>query len=48
MSVTQIAVLSADLALAGGLGWWFLGRKRTVRAAVSSGVQEIRVTVRGG
>ena len=48
MSVTQLAVVGADLAVAAGLGWWFFGPKPTAEAAEAGGVQEVRVTVRGG
>ncbi len=48
MNPTEIAVVAADVALAGGLGWWFFGPKKTIQAAVAGGVQEVTVTVRGG
>ncbi len=48
MNPTEIAVVAADAAIAAGLGWWFFGPKPTTEAAVSGGVQEVRVTVRGG
>lgn len=48
MNPTDIAVIAADVALAGGLGWWFFGPKKTAEAVVSGGVQEVAVTVRGG
>ncbi|MHB1773113.1 MAG: heavy metal translocating P-type ATPase [Acidimicrobiales bacterium] len=48
MNPTEIAVVATDAAIAAGLGWWFFGPKPTTEAAVSGGVQEVRVTVRGG
>ena len=48
MNPTDAAVIAADAAVAGRLGWWFFGPKKTVEAAVAGGVQEVKVTVRGG
>ena len=48
MNPGDIAVIAGDVALAGGLGWWFFGPKKTATAALSGGVQEVTVTVRGG
>jgi P-type Cu+ transporter len=48
MSAADIAVVAADVVAAAGLGWWFFGPKPTVAAAAVGGVQEVRVTVRGG
>ena len=48
MNPRDVAVVAADVAVAGALGWWFFGRKKTAAAALSDGVQEARVTVRGG
>ncbi len=48
MNVGDIAVVSTDAVVAAGLVWWFFGPKKTTQAAVTSGVQEVQVTVRGG
>src|ERR1035437_4296665 len=48
MNAADIAVVAADVVAAAGLGWWFFGPKPAAEAAVSGGVQEVRVTVRGG
>lgn len=48
MNPGDVAVVAVDAALAGALGWWFFGPKKTAEAALSDGVQEARVTVRGG
>ncbi|HVX23349.1 MAG TPA: heavy metal translocating P-type ATPase [Acidimicrobiales bacterium] len=48
MNGSDIGVIVADVAVAGILGWWFFGPKKTVEATVAAGVQEVRVTVRGG
>ena len=48
MNPSDIAVIAADVVVAGGLGWWFFGPKKTAEAAVAGGVQEVTVTVRGG
>ncbi|MDA8267733.1 MAG: heavy metal translocating P-type ATPase [Actinomycetota bacterium] len=48
MNPSEIAIVAADAAIAAGLGWWFFGPKPTAEAALSEGVQELRVTVRGG
>ncbi len=48
MNSTDIAVIVADVAVAGGLGWWFFGPKKTAEAALAGGIQEVTVTVRGG
>ena len=45
---SEIGVVAVDAAVAAGLGWWFFGPKPTAEAAVEGGVQEVRVTVRGG
>jgi Cu+-exporting ATPase len=41
-------VIAVDAAVAGGLGWWFFGPKKVAEAGMAGGVQEVRVTVRGG
>lgn len=48
MNVTDFVVIGADATLAIGLGYWFFGPKPTAEAALAGGVQEVRVTVRGG
>ncbi len=48
MSATAIAVVGVDVAVAAGLVWWFFGPRPTAEAAVGEGIQEVRVTVRGG
>jgi Cu+-exporting ATPase len=48
MNIGDVAVVAGDLAAAAGLGWWFFGAKPTAEAVVAGGVQEVRVTVRGG
>jgi P-type Cu+ transporter len=48
MNIGDVAVVAGDLAAAAGLGWWFFGPKPTAEAVVAGGVQEVRVTVRGG
>ncbi|MDA8379348.1 MAG: heavy metal translocating P-type ATPase [Actinomycetota bacterium] len=48
MNPSDIAVVSADVVVACGLGWWFFGPKKTAEAVATGGVQEVRVTVRGG
>ncbi len=48
MNVSDVAVVAADVVAAAGLGWWFFGPKPATEAAVAGGVQEVRVTVRGG
>jgi Cu+-exporting ATPase len=48
MSTTQLVIVGVDAAAAAGLGWWLFGTKPTTEMAVAGGVQEVRVTVRGG
>ena len=48
MNPVDVGVLVADVAVAGALCWWFFGPKKAAEAALSAGVQEARVTVRGG
>ena len=48
MNPGDVAVLVADVAVAGALCWWFFGPKKAAEADVADGVQEARVTVRGG
>ena len=48
MNVADLVVIGADATLAIGLGYWFFGPRPTAEAALTGGVQEVRVTVRGG
>ncbi len=49
MDHTEIVVLVAALALISFILWFFFGEREAVAASVSaSGVQEIKVTVKGG
>ncbi len=48
MDPVQIALISTDAALAAGLGYWFFGPKPSTETITTAGVQEVRVTVRGG
>ena len=48
MNIADLAVVVPDVAVAVGLGWWFFGPKPTTEARVEGGVQEVRITVRGG
>ncbi len=49
MDQTEIVVLVAALALIAFILWFFFGAREAVAASVSaSGVQEIKVTVKGG
>ena len=49
MDTAEITVLIGGLALIGLILWYFFGERERVAAAVTeSGVQEIKVTVKGG
>ena len=48
MNVSDIVVVASDVAVAAALIWWFFGPKKVAQAAVEGGVQDVRVTVRGG
>ncbi len=49
MDAMEIAVVVGGIALIGFVLWYFFGERESVAANVSeSGVQEIKVTVRGG
>ena len=49
MDTAEIMVLVGGLALIGLILWYFFGERESVEAAVTeSGVQEIKVTVKGG
>ena len=48
MDTSEIAVVAASVGLIGFVLWYFFGPKRAAAAAVASGVQEIKVVVKGG
>jgi Cu+-exporting ATPase len=48
MSVADVIVVAADLALGAGLAWWFFGPKHETSTTVAGATQSVRVTVRGG
>ncbi len=48
MSGIEIVVVAAATVLTGVLTWFFFGPKKSRQAALREGVQEVRVTVRGG
>lgn len=49
MDLTQILVLAVGVLLIGAILWYFFGAREAVRTGVTdAGVQEIRVTVKGG
>ena len=48
MSVAEIAVSLAGLAIIGFLAWYFFGPKKATSAEVKGKVQEIVITVKGG
>ena len=48
MGVVELIVIVASVVLMGFLGWFFFGPKRSRRAEVRSGVQEVTVVVKGG
>ena len=49
MDASEIAVLIGGVALIGFILWYFFGEREKVAASVGeSGVQEVKVTVRGG
>ena len=49
MDTTEILVIAGGIALIGLTLWYFFGeRERTAAVADETGVQEIRVTVKGG
>ncbi|MGI9107177.1 MAG: cupredoxin domain-containing protein [Pyrinomonadaceae bacterium] len=49
MDTTEIAVVIGGIAAIGFVLWYFFGERERVAAAVTqSGVQEIKVTVKGG
>jgi P-type Cu+ transporter len=48
VTVPDIVVVVAAVALSGGLAWFFFGPRRARGAEVVGDVQQVRVTVRGG
>ena len=48
MTLADAVVVVAAVALTALLGWFFFGAKRTSRAELRGGVQEITVVVKGG
>lgn len=48
MSPNDWLVVGAAVALTALLGWYFFGPKKSRRAEVADGVQEVTVTVKGG
>jgi plastocyanin domain-containing protein len=49
MDATQILVLAAGVLLIGAILWYFFGAREAVSAGgTASGVQQIKVTVKGG
>ena len=48
MPVTDLSVIAAGVVLNGLLAWYFFGPRRARTAQLVDGVQEVRVTVKGG
>jgi plastocyanin domain-containing protein len=49
MNLTQILVLAAGLLLIGAILWYFFGAREAVSAgATEAGVQQIKISVKGG
>lgn len=48
MDNSEIAVVTAAIALTTFVLWYFFGPKKAATAAVGAGVQEIKVVVKGG
>lgn len=48
MSVSELSIVVAGLALTGLLAWYFFGPKKSHQAELDDGVQVIHVTVKGG
>ena len=48
MTGSELLVVLAGLVLVAGLGWYFFGPKKALKAQLLDGVQEVEVTVRGG
>jgi len=48
MSVGEVVIFVAALAVTGLMGWYFFGPKKSRQAELADGVQIIRVTVKGG
>ena len=48
MTVQDLVVIVAAVALSGALGWFFFGPRRARAAELVGDAQQVRVTVRGG
>lgn len=48
MDTSEIGVVVGAIALTGFVLWYFFGPKKAAAAAVGSGLQEIKVVVKGG
>jgi Cu+-exporting ATPase len=48
MNLFNVSVVAGDLAVGGGLAWWFFGPKHETSTIVAGATQSVRVTVRGG
>ena len=48
MSMSELSIIAAGLALTSLLAWYFFGPKRSHQAELDDGVQVIHVTVKGG
>ncbi|MFV1989315.1 MAG: cupredoxin domain-containing protein, partial [Acidimicrobiales bacterium] len=48
MGVPELIVIVASLALAGFMWWFFFGPKKSRKAEVVGGTQEVNITVKGG
>ena len=48
MSGLELGVVLGAMALIGALAWYFFGPKKAQEAEVMGGVQQIRITVKGG
>jgi Cu+-exporting ATPase len=48
MTATDVLVVAADIAVAVALAWWFFGPKPITEATATDGIQEVRITIRGG
>ena len=48
MSVADLVVIAAGVAVSGFLAWFFFGPKKALRAEMVGHVQEVHVSVKGG
>jgi plastocyanin domain-containing protein len=49
MDSVEIAVLAGSIVLIGGILWYFFGERESVAAGMTdTGVQQVRITVKGG